>query len=273
MKRFFVILTLMLSIAVSAFADKQIIAVWDIVNGSGNYVGNKVAQDFKAELTTALVNSGAFNVVERGQLKSVLREFSFQQSGMVDPATAVQIGKMSGAGLTFVGNVVTATVGHQDNFVYKSVKAKVKLNYKIIDNKTGVIKISEMVEGNSSVVDGQRVNTELLMYNAVKEAVEKVTAALTELNPVSACVIRTHEKWVYINVGSENGVKVGDMYGIYSEGNNLVDPVTGDILGTEEFHIDNMKIIKVMPKYSIGVRKNNKRAVFPEMKVRRIFGK
>ncbi len=269
MKRILVILTLMLSLAVSAFADKQVIAVWDIANGCGSRLGAKVAQDFKAELTTALVNSGAYTVVERGQLKSVMREFAFQQSGMVDPATAVQIGKMSGAGLTFVGNVVTATVGHQDNFVYKSIKAKVKLNYKIIDNKTGVIKISDMVEGNTSALISHRPNPELLMYNAVQEAVGKVTEALTGINPLGGSIMKVSGKKVYINIGGEQGVKVGDTYVIYREGEALVDPTTGDILGVEEEEIGSVKVTEVMPKYSVATLKKDKEKVTAKMKVRR----
>lgn len=273
MKRILVILTLMLSLAVSAFADKQVIAVWDIANGCGSRLGAKVAQDFKAELTTALVNSGAYTVVERGQLKSVLKEFAFQQSGMVDPATAVQIGKMSGAGLTFVGNVVTATVGHQDNFVYKSIKAKVKLNYKIIDNKTGVIKASKMVEGNTSVMASQRPNPDLLLFNAVQEVVEQVTEVLTDINPLSGLVMKVSGKKVYINVGANQGVNVGDIYVIYREGEALVDPTTGDILGVEEDEIGSMKVTEVMPKYCVATLKKAKEKVTPKMKVRRARNK
>lgn len=269
MKKILAILILILSVAASAFADKQVIAVWDIVNSSGNRLGNKVAQDFKAELTTALVNSGIFLVVERGQLESVLREFSFQQTGMVDSDTAIEIGRMSGAGLTFVGNVVTANVGPQDNFLYKSIKAKVKLNYKIIDNETGIIKASEMVEGNTSVMVSQRPNPDLLMFNAVREAVEKVTEVLTGINHLSGSIMKISDKKVYINVGGEQGVKKGDTFIIYKEGETLVDPASGDILGVEEEEIGTMKIEEVMPKYAVAKVKKCSGKLTQSMKVRK----
>ena len=58
-------LMLALSMTVSAFAEKQVIAVWDIGNSTGYHMGNQVAATFKAELTNALVNSGMYSVVFR----------------------------------------------------------------------------------------------------------------------------------------------------------------------------------------------------------------
>ena len=61
----------------------------------------------------------------------------------------------------------------------------------------------------------------------------KVTEALTGINPLGGSVMKVSGKKVYVNVGSEQGVKVGDTYVIYREGESLVDPTTGDILGVE----------------------------------------
>ena len=271
MKKILVMLMLALSVSVLAFAEKQVIAVWDISNVSGTYMGDRVATDFKAELTNVLVNSGMYSVVERGQLNSVLREFGFQQSGMVDPETAVEIGKMSGAGLTFVGSVVTATVGKVDNFVYDSIKAKVKLNYKVIDNKTGMILDSNMVEGNTSVMDnrGHRANKEMLVYSAVKEAVEKVKVALDNLNVLSGVVIKVNKDVIYINLGSEQGVHVGDNYVAYGEGDVLRDPCSGEILGVEDKKVALLKITEVMPRYSKAIIKKSNGDLTVNCKVRK----
>lgn len=260
MKKFLMVMTLMLAMASSAFAAKQVVAVWDIANNTGSHMGQKVAMDFKAELTNALVNSGMYTVVERGQLKSVIRELSFQQSGMVDPSTAVQIGKMSGAGLTFVGNVVTATVGKVDNFIYDSIKAKVKVNYKVIDNKTGAILASDIVEGNNSVMDNKKhqYNGDLLMSGAVKEAVKKVKDTLDDLNVVSGAIMKVTDKFAYFNLGSEQYVHVGDMYVAYREGEVLRDPVTGEIIGVDTKEVALLKVVEVMPRYcKAQIKKSN----------------
>lgn len=255
MKKILVMLMLALSVTVSAFAEKQVIAVWDIGNSTGYHMGNQVAATFKAELTNALVNSGMYSVVERGQLDSVLREFGFQQSGMVDPATAVEIGKMSGAGLTFVGDVITAVVGKTDNFLYKSIKAKVRMNYKIIDNKTGTILASNIVEGNSSVMEEHRCDRDLLLHSAVKEAVEEITETLDNLRVLTGAIIKVKDKVVYINLGGEHYVHEGDLYVVYREEDVLRDPVSGEILGVEGEEVALLKVTQVMPRYSKAIIK------------------
>ena len=269
MKKTLAILSLLLSLAGSAFADKQVIAVWDVTSACGGRYGQRVAEDFKAQLTTALVNSGAFTVVERDQLVAVAREQGFQRSGLVDAATAVQVGKMNGAGLTFIGNVVAATAGHQDNVLYKTIKAKVKLNYKIIDNKTGVIKVSEMVEGNTSVLESHRPNPDLLIVNATKEAVEKVTDVLVKMNPLTGSVIKVSGDKAYINIGAVQGARVGDVYYAYKEGDLLVDPVTQDILGVEESEVAVLKVKTVQPSYCVAEIKKLNGKLTAQCKVRK----
>ena len=48
-------------------------------------------------ITTALVNSSQFNVVERMKLKSVLEELKLNQAGLIDSKSAQRIGRLLGA--------------------------------------------------------------------------------------------------------------------------------------------------------------------------------
>jgi TolB-like protein len=63
-----------------------------------------VAQNVAEDLYTAMINSG-FALVERGQLDKVLKELKIQNMGLVDPQTALKIGKLSGCDVILLGSI------------------------------------------------------------------------------------------------------------------------------------------------------------------------
>jgi len=84
------------SIAISRFDNK--VSNWSTYSAG---IGDGMAD----QLTTALVATGCFKVVDRQNLKGVMDEVGLQHSGAVDPATASKIGKLVGADL-----IVTAAI-------------------------------------------------------------------------------------------------------------------------------------------------------------------
>ena len=84
------------SIAISRFDNK--VRNWDTYNAG---IGDAMAD----QLTTALVSTGCFKVVDRQNLEGVMDELGLQQSGVVDRRTASKVGKLVGADI-----IVTAAV-------------------------------------------------------------------------------------------------------------------------------------------------------------------
>ena len=103
---------------------KKIIAIKDfeVILGSNKDVAKYVQED----VTTALVNSGQFNVVERAKLKSVLEELQMAQAGLIDPASVKQVGKLLGADIILTGTL--APTGDEWN-----------VNLRVINTETGLI--------------------------------------------------------------------------------------------------------------------------------------
>ena len=103
---------------------KKIIAIKDfeVIMGRNEEVAKYVQED----VTTALVNSGQFNVVERAKLQSVLDEFKLAQTGLIDPTGAKQIGKLLGADLILTGTL--AATGDEWN-----------VNLRLLNTETGLI--------------------------------------------------------------------------------------------------------------------------------------
>ncbi len=104
--------------------EKKIVAIQDfeVIMGRNTEVAKYVQED----LTTALVNSGQFHVVERLKLQSVINELKLSQLGMIDSETAKQAGKLLGADVILTGTL--AATGEEWN-----------VNLRIINTETGLI--------------------------------------------------------------------------------------------------------------------------------------
>lgn len=93
--------------APAAFAaDKPSIAVLEIKNKADNqywwHGGGEAAQDV---FVTELVKSGKYRVIERERINAIMQEKGLTVSGDIDPATAMQIGKLLGADYMLAGSV------------------------------------------------------------------------------------------------------------------------------------------------------------------------
>jgi uncharacterized protein (TIGR02722 family) len=61
--------------------------------------------DMNDELLNELSMSGEFELVDNQAREKILKEVTYQNDGMVDPATAKKIGKQTGADIMIFGNV------------------------------------------------------------------------------------------------------------------------------------------------------------------------
>lgn len=252
-------------------AAKKTVAVTGIENMDRSSYGNKAAAELDAAITTILVKSGSYNVVERAQLSHVIRELGLQSTGMIAGNTAIQFGQMVGADYTVVGNIVAADVDSFNNYLYKGTKAKIKFNFKFIDNKTGLIKIAEILEGSDTVseFENKSPDRDMLISGAANDVAQKIVAKIDEINPLSGLVVSASENQIYIDLGSDNGVKMGDNFIIYKEGNIIKHPVTGQIIAVKEIVIGSMKVVEVHPNYALCELKKSKGHVAVGDKVKR----
>lgn len=109
------------------------IAVMDFESIGGDpHLGPGVAEN----LRTALIQTGQFKVIERAALQKVLEEQKLQITGLVDPQSAIKLGKLVGAKLIVVGSVVKFAEAYT-------------LNVRFIDAETGVAIKAEKVQASS----------------------------------------------------------------------------------------------------------------------------
>jgi hypothetical protein len=117
-------------------------------------MGEAVAEILRTELT----GIGGYTIVERGMLKEVLREQALQNTGIVAPETAVNIGKILDARLVILGSII------KTGKIYT-------INSRFIEVETGVIRKGKNITG-----EGDEKIPEMVHQLAldIKESTQKV---------------------------------------------------------------------------------------------------
>ena len=244
-------------------ASKKIVAVLPLENVSG-YDAEKVAEVMTEQLLVAIYSSGNYTVVERTQLGAIIREQGFQNIA-VDPSQAVKLGKLSGAHYSLVGKVTFASVednptaaaveqiaglldlGNLGNMVGQHVnkfKGKIALEYRLVDNTTGEIILAGTVEGSKS---GSSVGD--AFNRACKNAAENFLKQLDNVNPFRARVAAVNGNDIYIDQGSEAGLRNGETLLVVREGSPIV--INGKIVAMKQNEICKIKVVEVNSDWAV----------------------
>lgn len=126
------------------------------VQGQISLTDAGVASDYVLD---ALLDSDRFSIIEREQMQAIMSEHHLNLTGMVDPATAVQIGRLTGVKYILYGSVVGCslkekTIGYDNNTIggvgnnQHTVIANVVARF--IDVETGRIVLAARGKGEST---------------------------------------------------------------------------------------------------------------------------
>src|SRR6185369_2737177 len=176
--------------------------------------------------TTALVDSGRFEIIERRLLQQILEEQKIGSSGLIDPRSASQLGRLLG-----VKTVVSGTVQNYDRTF--------ELNTRLIDVETGSIIVAESVRASST--------------SSLNSLVNQVADKIIRYFPLEGYIVqRTGERCI-IDLGRKAGIRSGMMFRIFVEGAPLKHPMTGEILSVERIDKGLIRIKEVKEKTSTGM--------------------
>ncbi len=228
-------------------------------------------------LTTELVKTGKFVVLERAALQQLTAEQDMGATERVNPETSPARNLITGAQALITGDITEVApdkskisagfnLGGFNTKIGRST-AKVVLNIRMIDAMTGEVIFSERVKGTSSKTglssdaaqQDQALSFEAQsnkpLGRASRKAIEMAVAALAakmDEIPWQGRVVDVRGKDVYINAGAEQGVRVGMGFEVYERQQALIDPDTGRMLGAPERRIGTVNIVSVEDKYSIA---------------------
>lgn len=250
------------------------------------HINSELSQAATDLMINALIKTERFRVFERIKLDAILKEQDFQAySGRVDPSTAVKIGKMLGVDLIVTGSV-TGILYQKSGGIklgpvsLKKSSASVTMTVRAINVTTGEIIFSEVKKGTTSksgvsiripVPGGFGLSSESVtdIFSAIEDICQQAAtefAVKAEFDTATASslslegyVVKVESTssgeitQVYINLGEDSGIEVGNEIKIFQEGEVILDPKTNEVLDRELDLIAQARITEVKEKLSIAL--------------------
>ncbi|MEJ5999596.1 CsgG/HfaB family protein [Paucibacter soli] len=201
----------------------------------------KVEAEINQTVTEAFFGLKRFKIIEREMLGKVLREGGFQKSGLVDEGTAVAIGKQIGARQVVVGSFSTFSNSRHEQGLGTMYESGINLNIRIVNTETGSVDNVITVEGKSSGIShAESIN------DAVKMLSKNTQREIGNLFPSLGFVIKlVNDGEALIDLGKSHGVKPGDMFVVYAQGEDIIHPVTGKRIKGERRIVNELKVTAV----------------------------
>jgi hypothetical protein len=129
--------------------------------------------------------------------------------------------------------------------VYDSTTGKL---LESVNLQTGNDAFKTIQAGSGNVVaDGDL--TDEMMVAVARSLAEKIANRVADVVfPIK--IIARRDNLVTINRGDGAGVEVGDLFNVFTLGDEMFDPDTKESLGREEVKMGKVKISEVDPKFS-----------------------
>lgn len=199
------------------------IAVLDFMLQGQGFETEDLGQIVAEWLVTALVKEGRFDVVERRLLKKIIAEQQLSESGVLDRETTAQLGKVLGVKVVVSGSVM-------------QIQDVIEVNSRIIDVESGSILAAESVRSKDA--------------NQLQSLVEQMAKKIIKAFPLEGYIVNRIEENVTIDLGRFSGVKPGMVFMVYTEGEVVKHPKTGEVLDVVKTQTGTISIHKVSEKLS-----------------------
>jgi curli biogenesis system outer membrane secretion channel CsgG len=263
-----------LTLATASIAMAQAkprIAVMNFENNSQwAWWGDNLGKAAADELVTHLVNGGAFTVIERAQLESVLAEQRLGSSGAVSAATAAKVGKILGVQFILTGSITQFSI-ETTRAGFRGIggsysNAESKLDVRLISTETAEILAAMEGQGNKRMGGGffrgvgaertfdQGAASEALRP-AVEQLVQKINTQVTKLagampQAPTGQVVGAKGGQYYINRGETAGVKVGQRFEVRRVTDEIKD-ADGTVLDRVVSKVGTIEVVQVLGSSAI----------------------
>lgn len=238
---------------------------WDIGGGT------------KEVLTDRLVKTGRYQVIERPELESILREIHLQNSGLTRPQDRARLGQLKNVqylikgtitDFAHVGGANGGAKGNGWSVSGSNSMAIIAMTLYVVNVESGEIICSERIQEtvNAGGVDFRGTYKDISFGGSIfyKTPLGKATARAIDRAVDSITDVVATRRWqpriasvdgrkVVINGGAARGVAVGDELEIMAAGKPIIDPDTGDVLARHPDQVaGRVRIIEVHDAYSLA---------------------
>ncbi|NLC58810.1 MAG: hypothetical protein GX774_18400 [Armatimonadetes bacterium] len=220
------------------------------------------------QLGAALMLSPRYEVVERARIGDVLQQLKLEQSGVVDPDQAAQLGKQLAvkmliygevqrleiqkghlaAGLDVLGRIGLGGAGRNT----QGAHAIAEVAFKVTDIETGKLQLQKVIKQELDVLTFEdapaprlKVATEVLQKSARKLAqilAPELEGKVAAIDPDAGTVV--------INLGEKHGVTKDRLFRIIERGEEIKDPTTGEVLDQKITEVALARCVEVRERVS-----------------------
>lgn len=229
-------------------------------NFRGGYIASsEISRQFTQKLITEMTQTRRFTVLDREYMEEFLQEKNLVLSADAPVAEQMKVGEVLGVDYLLIGTISEASlkrtpytiqVTGETGFDYS---ASFVADYRIMVMATRQIKWSDSVTlslGDAEInrmVPNLRTEQlqQVLLAKAAKQIIHK---AMSNIYPIRVVKIQSNGE-IILNQGGVT-VKNGEILDVFSKGEKVVDPYTGESLGSSESWIATIEISRVIPKMS-----------------------
>ena len=169
-----------------------------------------------------------FNLVERTRLEEILREQKLSQTALLDPKTAVRIGKIMAADGILMGSIL-------------ETKDAIEIYARLVNTETASIMVGKDVFDQSKSLPSIKTLTDVLALKFENH-----------LPLLEGMLIKKEGKKVFIDIGTNRGLKEEMKFMVFKEGEKIVHPVTGKIMGSDTEILGEAVIESINEDFSKG---------------------
>lgn len=215
------------------------------------------------EMEASIQKNRKFNLVSRKKdvLTDVREEQKFAKSELTAGNAAAE-GELKNANFLILPTVQdfkfyrsSKPVPNLDNKYTRVDSGMLEVNAQVIDTSTGAIKTTFYMK-SSFATKKQVVNSKGGAPNSIyfTKMAKAISAEMTD-QLVDAVfpmrVLNVQEQQVWINRGKDGGLTNGMVLKVFRPGIALIDPDTGENLGSAETQVGNIKVTRINPKFTI----------------------
>ena len=217
------------------------------------------------EMEASFLATRKFTVVTRTKdyLEDIRKEQKFGESDF-SAGDAAEAGHFKNADYLILPEIhqfsfytKTHKVPHLQSKYFRIDHGSMEINVQVVDTATAEIKATFLLKDSFSTKE-RMVNNKggIPSKKHFSKMARNVSAQMADqfldlVFPVE--VISVKGKKVYLSRGKDGGLKTGDVLDIYLKGEVLIDPHTGENLGSAEEFVGKVKVTRVNPKFTIAM--------------------
>lgn len=225
-------------------------------------IGSEVREDTRAfvdMLTTALVKTERFDVIERDRMEAILEEQALGEFGLTDGYDRLHL---TGLDYVLIGSIteygMTTQAATFGGFATARTTARLAVDIRVVDVENGVTAIAESISVEEDGAHGVALDRVAvrgsedeahLLGSVMRRAARDITLLIVgDVYPIRVAT-RTATGDVILNYG-DGLLRNGDTLDVLVGGESVIDPTSGEILGSEEELVARIEVSGATNRFS-----------------------